>query len=58
MFRSTKNNMSDFSQKCKNELLILFVYTPIVFGKPTSFASFSVEKYLYNILKVVKISFY
>ena len=50
--------MSDFSQKCKNELLILFVYTPIAFGKPTSFASFSVEKYLYNILKVVKISFY
>ena len=39
LFWSTKNNRSDFSQKCKNELLILFLYIPVVFGKPTSLAS-------------------
>ena len=38
-YLSTKNNKSDFSQKCNNELLILFVYTPVVFGKSASLVS-------------------
>ena len=38
-FWFTKNSRGDFIQKCKNELLILFFYTPIAFGNPTSLAS-------------------
>ena len=58
LFWSTKIIRSDFSQKWKNELLILHVYTPVVFGKLTSLASFIIEKYLYNKLEVVRKSFY
>ena len=39
LFWSPKNNKRDFSKKCKSELLILFVYTPIVLEKPTSLAT-------------------
>ena len=46
LFWSTKSNRSDFNQKCKNDLLILFVYTPVVFGKPINLKS-SVLKNIY-----------
>ena len=40
LFWSTKNKRFDFSQKYKNELLILIVYAPVVFD----FGEATIEK--------------
>ena len=58
LFWSLKNNKCYFSQKCKNKLLILFVYAPVAFWETNKFGELTIKKYLYSILKVVQESFY
>ena len=44
LFWSTKNSRYDFSQKCKNKLLILLVYPPVVFPETEKFVELSIKK--------------
>ena len=44
LFWSTIQNRCDFSEKCKNKVLILVVYAPVVFWETDKFGELSIKK--------------